>query len=107
MAGGGRTPHGAPPGPPRESLRGLGYVEGQDIAYQTRFAEGKFDRLPSLAAGLVQLKVDVLVTQGGAATAAAKQATSTIPIVMSQVARDAVAIGLIASLAHPGGTSPD
>ena len=102
LAGGGRTPDGAPPGPLRESLRGLGYVEGQNVAYQARFAEGKFEQLPGLAAELVRLKVDVLVTQGGAATVAAKQATSTIPIVMSLAAGDAVATGLITSLARPG-----
>jgi putative ABC transport system substrate-binding protein len=103
LAGGGRTPDGAAPGPFRESLRGLGYVEGQNIGYQVRFGEGKGDRLPGLAAELVRLKVDVLVTQGGAAAMAAKQATSTIPIVMALAAGDAVAAGLIASLARPGG----
>ena len=102
LAAGGRTPDGAPPGPLRESLRGLGYVEGQNVTYDARFAEGIAGRLPGLAAELVRLKVDVLVTQGGTATAAAKQATSTIPIVMSLAAGDAVATGLIASLARPG-----
>jgi putative ABC transport system substrate-binding protein len=102
LAAGGRTPDGAPPRALRESLRGLGYVEGQNIAYQARFAEAKVERLPDLAAELVRLKVDVLVTQGGLATAAAKQATSTIPIVMALASGDAVATGLIASLARPG-----
>ena len=102
LAGGGRTPDGAPPGPLRESLRGLGYVEGQNIAYQARFADAKAERLPDLAAELIRLKIDVLVTQGGLATAAAKQATSTIPIVMALASGDAVATGLIASLARPG-----
>lgn len=102
LAAGGRTPDGAPPRALREGLRGLGYVEGQNIAYQARFAEAKFERLPDLAAELVRLKVDVLVTQGGLATAAAKQATSTIPIVMALATGDAVATGLIASLARPG-----
>ena len=102
LAAGGRTPDGAPPRALRESLRGLGYVEGQNIAYQARFAEARVERLPDLAAELVRLKVDVLVTQGGLATAAAKQATSTIPIVMALASGDAVATGLIASLARPG-----
>jgi putative ABC transport system substrate-binding protein len=102
LAAAGRTPDGAPPGALREGLRELGYVEGQNIAYQARFAEAKVERLPDLAAELVRLKVDVLVTQGGLATAAAKQATSTIPIVMALASGDAVATGLIASLARPG-----
>ncbi len=102
LAATGRTPDGAPPRPLRETLRGLGYVEGQNIVYEARFAEAKFERLPELAAELVRLKVDVLVTQGGAATVAAKQATSTIPIVMSLASGDAVATGMIASLARPG-----
>jgi putative ABC transport system substrate-binding protein len=103
LAGGGRTPDGAPPGPLREALRGLGYVEGQNIGYEARFAEGKAEQLSGLAAELVRLKVDVIVTQGGLAAVAAKQATSTIPIVMALDAGDAVAAGLIASLARPGG----
>lgn len=103
LAAGGRTPDGAPPGPLREGLRGLGYVEGQNVAYEARFAEGKMGRLPDLAAELVRLKMDVIVTQGGQATAAAKRATSTIPIVMAPAAGDAVAVGWIASLARPGG----
>lgn len=100
---GGRTPDGAPPGPLREGLRGLGYVESQNVAYEARFAEGKVERLPDLAAELVRLKVDVIVAQGGPAAEAAKQATSTIPIVMAPAAGDAVATGLITSLARPGG----
>ena len=71
--------------PLREGLRALGYVEGQNIAYEARFAEGKAERLPGLAAELVRLKVDVIVTQGGLSAVAAKQATSTIPIVMALV----------------------
>jgi putative tryptophan/tyrosine transport system substrate-binding protein len=102
LAGGGRTPDGAPPGLLRQSMRGLGYNEGQNVTYEARFAEGKLERLPAMAAELVQLKVNVIVAQGGAATAAAKQTTSTIPIVMAPAAGDAVATGLIASLAHPG-----
>ena len=103
LAAGGRTPDGAPPRPLREALRALGYVEGQNVTYDARFAEAKIERLPGLATELVRLKVDVLMTQGGMATVAAKQATSTIPIVMTLAAGDAVAIGLIASLARPGG----
>jgi putative ABC transport system substrate-binding protein len=84
-------------------MRALGYVEGQNVAYEARFAEGKMERLPDLAGELVRLKVDVIVTQGWPATVAAKQATSTIPIVMAPAAGDAAAAGLIASLARPGG----
>jgi putative tryptophan/tyrosine transport system substrate-binding protein len=102
-AAGGRTPDGAPPGALREGVRGLGYVEGQNVVYEARFAEGKMERLPDLAAELVRLKADVIVAQGGQATVAAKQATSTIPIVMVPAAGDAVVVGWIASLARPGG----
>ena len=103
LAGGGRTPDGAPPGTLRELLRGLGWLEGQNIAYEARFAEGRLERLPLLAAELVRLKVDLIVTVGAGTGAAAKQATSTIPIVLGVSAGDAVATGLIASLARPGG----
>jgi putative ABC transport system substrate-binding protein len=102
VAAGGRTPDGAPPRPLRDTLRGLGYIEGQNIVYEARFAEGRVERLPDMVAELIRLKVDVLVAQGGAATAAAKQATSTIPIVMAPASGDAVATGMIASLARPG-----
>ena len=103
LAGGGRTPDGGPPGPLREGLKALGYVEGQNVVYEVRFAEGRMERLPGLAAELVRLKIDVLVAQGGLAQVAAKEATATIPIVLAPAAGDAVATGLIASLAHPGG----
>jgi putative ABC transport system substrate-binding protein len=103
LAVGGRTPDGAPPGLLREGLRDLGYVEGQNVTYEARFAEGKLERLSGLAAELVRIKLDVIVATGGPATAAARQATSTIPIVMAPAAGDAVAAGLIASLARPGG----
>jgi putative ABC transport system substrate-binding protein len=103
LSAGGRTPDGGPPGPLREALRSLGYVEGRNIAYEVRFAEGKLDRLPGLAAELVALKPDVIGTQGGRSTVAAKQATTTIPIVIALSAGDAVAVGWIASLARPGG----
>jgi ABC-type uncharacterized transport system substrate-binding protein len=86
----------------RQGMRELGYVEGKNIVIECRYAEGKRDRLPSLAAELVRLKVDVIVTGGGNATRAAKKATSTIPIVMAQ-STDPVAEGFVASLAHPGG----
>jgi putative tryptophan/tyrosine transport system substrate-binding protein len=83
-------------------LRDLGYVEGKNLVIESRFGEDKYDRLPDLAAELVRLNVDVLVTFAAPGTRAARSATSTIPIVMA-VTADAVATGLIASLAHPGG----
>jgi ABC-type uncharacterized transport system substrate-binding protein len=86
----------------RQGLRELGYVEGQTIAIEYRFAEGRPERLPALAAELVRLKVDVIVTTAPPAPEAAKQATSTIPIVFT-VAGDPVAEGLVAGLARPGG----
>src|SRR2546426_11786879 len=86
----------------RQGLRELGYVEGQNIAIESRWAEGKYDRYPALAADLVRLKVDVIVAVGGRATQDAQQATRTIPIVMS-VVNDPVGSGLVPSLAHPGG----
>jgi putative ABC transport system substrate-binding protein len=102
LVGGARTPDGAPPAALRQALQALGYVEGKNVTYVGRWAEAKHDRLPGLAADLVGLKVDVIVTMGGPAAEAAKQATSTIPIVVTG-AGDAVATGLIASLARPGG----
>jgi putative ABC transport system substrate-binding protein len=86
----------------RQRLRELGYLEGQNIAFESRFADGKPDRLPGLAAELVALKVDVIVTSGTPASLAAKQATRTIAIVMAQLA-DPVGAGLVASLGRPGG----
>jgi ABC-type uncharacterized transport system substrate-binding protein len=84
-------------------LHELGYVEGQNLVMVRRDAEGQLDRLPALAAELVQLSVDVIVTMGGVpATRAAMQATTTIPIVMTE-AGDPVGTGLVASLARPGG----
>jgi putative ABC transport system substrate-binding protein len=85
----------------RAGLRDLGYVEGKNIVIEFRWAEGKYERLPELAAELVRLKVDVIVTHG-VGTRAAKAATTTIPIVMA-VSPDPVASGLVASLARPGG----
>src|SRR6202163_1893637 len=86
----------------RESLRELGDVEGQNIAIEARWAEGNHDRLPALAAELVGLKVDVIVTYGTPASQAAKRATGTIPIVMAGII-DPVASGLVTNLARPGG----
>jgi len=86
----------------RHGLRELGYVEGQNITIESRWAGGKDERLPVLAAELVRSKVDVIVAQSGAATKAVQQATRTIPIVMSLV-NDPVGSGFVASLARPGG----
>ena len=85
-----------------EGLRELGYVEGRNVVFELRFAEGRQERLPALAAELVQLKVDVLVTGSNPVIAAVKQATATIPVVMA-VSRDPVGAKFIASLARPGG----
>ena len=88
----------------RQGLRDLGYVEGRNLVIEYRDAEGKVERLPALAAELVALKVDVIVTEGGntAAPLAAKQATGTLPIVFASAA-DPVGSGLVTSLARPGG----
>ena len=86
----------------RQGLRELGYVEGRNIALEPRWAEGKYDRYPALAADLVRLKVHIIVAVGGRATQVAQQATRTIPIVMSLVT-DPVESGLVRSLARPGG----
>ena len=86
----------------RQGLRELGYAEGKNIVIEYRYAEEKQDRLSALAAELVRLKVDVIVTGGGGNTRAAKEATNTIPIVMAQDS-DPVGNGFVASLARPGG----
>jgi ABC-type uncharacterized transport system substrate-binding protein len=85
----------------RQGLRELGYVEGKNIVIEWRYADGKLDRLPALAAELVRLKVDVIVTSGLGSTRPANEATNTIPIVMTQDP-DPVGNGFIASLARPG-----
>src|SRR4029077_484381 len=86
----------------RRGLQELGYIEGQNILVEYRYVEGKLDRLPSLVAELMQLKVDVFISGNLLAIRAAKQATKTIPIVMVTTA-DPVTAGLIDSLARPGG----
>ena len=86
----------------RQGLRELGYVDGTNIVIEYRFADGQFDRLPALAAELVQLKVDVIVTAVTQASLAARDATKTIPIVIAGVS-DPVGSGLIENLARPGG----
>jgi putative tryptophan/tyrosine transport system substrate-binding protein len=87
----------------RLALRDLGYIEGQNIAIEYRYAEGKQDRFPELAAELARLRVDIIVVGGDALARAAKNATKTIPIVMMGSGSDPVEIGLIESLARPGG----
>src|SRR5262249_28959571 len=88
----------------RLALRELGYIEGQNIAIEYRYAEGKNDRLPGLAAELVRLKVDIIVIASGDVTIqAAKNATRTIPIVMMGQGSDPVKAGFVQSLSRPGG----
>ena len=86
----------------RNGLRELGYVEGRDIFIEYRYAEGNPERLPQLAAQLVAMKVDVIVTGGSSPTQAAKNATASIPIVMTQDI-DPVGNGFVATLSRPGG----
>jgi len=99
LAGGSPPSHRAPL---TEALRELGYVEGQNLVIESRHAEGRPEKLPALAGELVRLKVDVIVTVTTPATTAAKDATATIPIVMTDVG-DPLATGLITNLARPGG----
>src|SRR5499427_2122803 len=87
----------------RQGLRALGYIEGQNIIIEYRYAEGKLDRLSDLAAELVRLKVDIIVVGGDIPTRAAKNATKTIPIVIMGTGSDPVAAGLVESIARPGG----
>jgi ABC-type uncharacterized transport system substrate-binding protein len=92
-------------GPPEaflQGLRDLGYIEGKNVAFEVRTAGGKPERLPQLAAELVALKVDVIVAGGASTVTAVKNATKTIPIVMSSV-NDPIAVGFVESLARPGG----
>ena len=86
----------------RQALSKLGWIEGKNITIEYRFAEQQLDRLPELAADLIRLKVDLIVTTGDPPASAAKKATTTIPIVMA-TSTDAVGAGLVASLARPGG----
>ncbi len=86
----------------RQGLRDLGYIEGQNITIEYRFANGRVGRLPELAAELARLNLDVIVTPGTPASMAAKKATSTVPIIFAGVA-DAVGAGLVATFARPGG----
>jgi putative ABC transport system substrate-binding protein len=101
-------PGGSPPAPPRmesirKGLRQLGYVEGQNVAIELRYAPGGLQQLPDLAAELVRLKVNVIITFGDLATKITQQATSTVPIV--SVADDLLGSGLIGTLSQPGGNT--
>jgi len=102
LARGARAPDGAPPAALRQALQELGYVDGVTVSYVGRWAEARSELLPGLAAEIVGLKVDLIVAFGAPAAEAAKEATSTIPIVIVN-AGDPVGTGLIASLARPGG----
>jgi putative ABC transport system substrate-binding protein len=88
-----------------QGMRDLGYVEGQNIAYLRKVVQGRPESIPSLAADLVNLKVDVIVTAAITPTRAAGRATTSIPIVFL-AAGDPVSAGLVSSLSHPGATSP-
>ena len=111
MLSGGKTPQGPVSlisvGWPDTSaaLRALGYEEGRNFVLEARFADGKLDRFPALAAELVRLRVDLIFTRGSPATRAAKAATATIPILFN-IGADPVENGLVASYARPGETSP-
>ena len=102
LSGAARPADGAPPAALRQALDELGYVDGKNVTFTGRWAEAKIERLPGLAAELVDLEVDLLVTGGAPASEAAKKATSTIPIVFIAPG-DAAATGLVTSLARPGG----
>src|SRR5262249_12370273 len=88
----------------QQGMHELGYVEGKDFVIEWRSAEGRYERLPDIAAELVRLKVDIIVVGVAAAIRPLQQATSTIPIVMAY-ATDPVGNGFVASLAHPGGNT--
>ncbi len=102
LQGDARPADGLPPAALRQGLAELGYIEGRNVVYEGRWADAKFGRLPELAAELVRLRVDAIVVRGGPASAALKEATSTIPIIIAG-SGDPVRAGLIASLARPGG----
>ena len=102
LAAGARSTDGAPPASLRQALQELGYGEGKNVVYESRWAEARREELPALAAELVGLKVDLIITFGSPAAAAAKEASSTIPIVMA-LSGDPEGVGLVASLARPGG----
>jgi ABC-type uncharacterized transport system substrate-binding protein len=86
----------------KQTLRERGGVEGRNLTFESRYAEGHYERLPALARELVSRDLDVIVTEGTPPARAAKEATTTIPIVMASTA-DPVGTGLVTSLAHPGG----
>jgi len=102
VLGSGSRPSPTAPSPLKEGLRELGWVEGKNIVFELRYAEGEQERLAGLAAELVNLKVDVILIYGTTAAVAARNATSTIPIVLGGVG-DPVRAGLVGSLAKPGG----
>ena len=102
LAVGPRPADGALPASLRQALQELGYSEGKNVTYVGRWAEGRREQLPALAAELIAVKVDLIITFGSPAAAAAKEATSTIPIVMA-VSGDPEGVGLVATLARPGG----
>ena len=85
----------------RQQLRELGYIEGQNVSFEARFASGRLEQLPALAQELVRLKVAIIVTSGTVAAQAAKRTTSTIPIVMATGGDADASLGLFASLAKP------
>src|SRR5262245_20227351 len=89
----------------RSALRDHGYIEGQNVRIEYRWAEGNYERLPGLAADLVRRKVDIIITQGTPAAFAAKQATTTIPIVMALFG-DPVNLEIVQSYSRPGATLP-
>jgi putative ABC transport system substrate-binding protein len=103
LVGGDRTTESTRSNGIRLALRELGYMEGQNITTEYRYAEGKLDRQPELAAELVRLNVDIIVAAGGGIIQAAKNATKTIPIIMAGSPNDPVETGLVESLARPGG----
>ena len=89
----------------RRALHDLGYIEGKNVRFEYRYAKGDNERLPELANDLVGLNVDVILTWGTDAVLAAKQATTTIPIVMGTIG-DPLGIGMVTNLGHPGGNVP-